>query len=45
MRASKFITTDCKGHTELLRMLLVFSLRNFGYFIAKFNWVLQTQIN
>jgi hypothetical protein len=25
MRANKFITTDCQGHAELLRMLSVFT--------------------
>jgi len=44
IRASKFITTDCQGHTELLRMLSVFSFRNLGYFMAEFNGVLKTQI-
>jgi hypothetical protein len=44
MKASKFITTDCQGHAKLLRMLLVFSFRNLGYFMAEFNWVLKKQI-
>jgi hypothetical protein len=37
MRAIKFITTDCKGHDELLRKLSVFSLRNLGFFMTEFN--------
>jgi hypothetical protein len=37
LRASSFITIDCQGHAELFRMLSVLSLRNLGYFMAKFN--------
>jgi hypothetical protein len=37
MRASKFTTTDCQGHAELLRMLSEFLLKNLDYFMAEFN--------
>jgi hypothetical protein len=36
--------SDGQGDAALLGMLSVFSLRNLGYFVAEFNWVLKTQI-